>query len=139
MTTPKTRKMRVRVCEVCGKSDEIRLDNKSEVCRSCATKKQHERQPLNMTHGMSGSSMYRIWEAMIQRCRNQDHPWYPKYGGRGITVCDEWMDFAKFYDDMQGRTDGFHLHRIDNDAGYSKDNCKWVSASQHNRIHKSLP
>ena len=128
--------MRTRVCVGCGKSDLIRLDNKSEQCRSCATKKQHERFPANLKHGWSSTRMYNMWLQMKQRCENPDNPEYTAYGGRGIKVCDRWQDFEKFMQDMGTKPFGWHIHRIDNDKGYEPDNCEYVSAYKHRQIHK---
>lgn len=70
---------------------------------------------------------YIIWCSMHKRCFNPNCPSYPRYGGRGITVCDEWSSFACFLSDMGSRPEGHCLDRIDNDKGYSKDNCRWAS------------
>jgi hypothetical protein len=64
---------------------------------------------------------------MIQRCTNPNTKQFKDYGGRGITVCDEWLSFDAFLRDMGEKPDGLLIDRIDNDAGYSKQNCKWSS------------
>lgn len=139
MTTPKSRKMRTRVCSRCGHSEVLRADNRSEICRSCATKKQHENNPANVKHGYYGTNLYFIWQQMISRCHHTTNKDYPKYGGRGIEVCPEWKNsFEKFLEDMGDRVARQHLHRKDNDRGYSAENCEWVSPAQHNKIHSAL-
>jgi len=72
------------------------------------------------------SRMYRVWGSMRERCNNPKQCRYSSYGGRGIKVCDEWKDFAKFREWMlkQGYGPGLQLDRIDNDDGYYPANCR---------------
>jgi len=85
-----------------------------------------------MKHGMRNTREYMIWQGMKKRCMNPNAINYKDYGAKGITVCDKWMDFAGFYEDM-GLSNGLCLDRIDNTKGYSKENCRWVNHSQNNR------
>jgi hypothetical protein len=71
---------------------------------------------------------YEVWKSMRQRCLNVRNRDYPDYGGRGISVSAEWSDFLVFYQDMGPRPDGYLLDRRNNDEGYSKANCRWVTA-----------
>ena len=91
------------------------------------------------THGMYRSAEYRIWKAMKQRCTNPSHGHYDRYGGRGITVCDAWMEFDGFFRDMGNRPEGATLERVDNDKGYEPGNVIWASrlAQANNRITNS--
>ncbi len=86
------------------------------------------------------SSTYQSWISMRQRCFNKKHTAYKRYGGRGITICKSWDDFANFLEDMGERPECLTLDRIDNDKGYSPDNCRWATRrqQQNNRINNRL-
>jgi hypothetical protein len=85
------------------------------------------------THRMSRSRIYRVWQGMNQRCHNENAANYGRYGGRGITVCDEWRkSFEAFLADVgEPQTADLQLDRIDNNRGYCKSNCRWVTPRQN--------
>lgn len=96
-------------------------------------------------HHLCGSKIYRAWAAMKDRCTNVNNPRYNDYGGRGITLCQEWMQFAKFYrwSIVEGGYNalkrGLSIDRIDNNKGYSPKNCRWVTNSiQQNNKRNNL-
>ncbi len=77
-------------------------------------------------HGQSYSKVYKVWQAMIDRCDNIRNRYFYNYGGRGIKVCERWHKFENFYADM-GDPNGLTLERINNDKGYSPTNFKWAT------------
>lgn len=94
------------------------------------------------THGMSQTRTFYIWSGMIQRCTNSKASGFEHYGGRGIKVCNRWLNsFEAFLADMGVQPVGLQIDRIDNDGDYEPGNCRWVTCQvnmQNRRVSRAI-
>lgn len=81
---------------------------------------------------MTYTSTHNIWRGILRRCTNKNFSHYKYYGGRGITICDRWLKFENFLQDMGEHVKGLQIDRINNDGNYEPGNCRWVTPKENN-------
>ena len=137
-TSKSTKKYRCGLyeCQYCGKEFEAGTSSvKRGHTKSCGCLR-------GDVHGLNSNRFYLTWYNMVKRCNNPKHEDYKNYGERGITICDEWLDIKKFIawaESTHPNIEGYTLDRIDNDKGYSPENCRWADKtmqSVNQRISK---
>ena len=130
----------------CGKTVVVSGYNlRSGKTKSCGCYMIDQTKKANTKHGMFGTSIYRTYSNMKNRCYNPNYYLYKDYGGRGISVCDEWLGnngFSNFYEwsKENGYRPDLSLDRIDCDGNYSPQNCRWVDmvTQQNNRRNNHM-
>ncbi len=97
----------------------------------------------SIKHGGYNTKLYRIWASMKQRCLNSNNQAYSNYGGRGITVCAEWLDKEKGFVNFRdwslenGYSEGLSIDRIDPNKGYNPNNCQWIILKENGRKQRT--
>lgn len=113
----------------CGEQTVVRRTNLTRHgTRSCGCT------PANYKHGHASdyrvTPTYKSWNGMWERCTNPNKDNFEHYGGRGISVCEQWKDFRVFLQDMGERPAGLTLDRIENDGNYEPSNCRWATKKE---------
>lgn len=89
---------------------------------------------ISINKGLSGHRLYKIWYLMLYRCSNTKYPQYLNYGGKGIKVCDDWLDFETFIRDMYpSYKENYTIDRLDTEGNYCKDNCQWLTRGENSK------
>ncbi len=122
-------------CECGGTTEVSRTNLKQGSVRSCGclwdeSRKANGKKSFKHGHSIKHSRTYTTWECMRQRCLNPKEKWYRRYGGRGVTICKRWDDFATFLKDMGERPKGKTIDRINSDGNYEPFNCKWSTPKE---------
>lgn len=121
------------ICECeCGTLKSISGHDLFHGTKSCGCHRKETGRKHFFKHGQARTKLYYVYQSMKQRCNDKNHQAYKNYGGRGISVCREWLDnFNAFYDwAMNGYREGLSIDRIDNDGNYEPSNCRWATAKE---------
>jgi hypothetical protein len=127
------------ICD-CGAQCQVRAGAlRGGHTQSCGCLQRERTRASHLSHGLTNSKLYGVWSEMKRRCSNSHDTAYGDYGGRGITVCEEWGRFEPFYEWARenGYQEGLTIERVNNNAGYEPSNCVWATQAVQNRNMRS--
>lgn len=121
-------------CDCGTERDVVGVTLNSGASTSCGCLAVENMRKSKIKHGLAGSRLHSIWKNMRRRCLVPTNPSYANYGGRGITICDEWSDFGAFHQwaMSSGYRDDLTIERVNVDKGYSPSNCTWITRGEQN-------
>ena len=123
------KRMVLCVCD-CGNKKSVRLEYlRKQHTKSCGCLRGYELLKINKTHGKSKTKLHGVWASILSRCNNKNVRGYHNYGGRGIKICEEWLEFESFlnWSNNNGYKEGLSIERINNDGDYCPNNCEFTT------------
>jgi len=125
----------------CGKETIVNKNDirsgRTQSCGCLQVERRHEaisgEKNTHYRHGGRGTKLYRVWHGMLERCSDAKHISYKYYGGKGISVCDQWKDFPTFREWAlkNGYKDGLSIDRNQSTLNYAPENCSWITRSEN--------
>lgn len=136
-------KKRMVLCRcVCGHEIIVRLEYlKSGHTKSCGCLRVATASTIHLRHGCArGIRLYKTWAGMKQRCLNPNVKGFENYGGRGIAICEDWMEFVSFRDWATGNgyRDDLTIERLDVNGDYEPSNCTWIPKSEQSKNRRCV-